>query len=78
MGSRISGVTLQNGKVVDSKLAAMYQKAGNSLTAMILVKYVSWNYGRDARGNALHLIRLTNGQGLLRTTAECRALHLCD
>ena len=41
------------------------------------VKYVSWNYGRDARGNALHLVRLTNGQGLLRTTAECRALHLC-
>ena len=35
IGSRISGVTLQNGKVVDSKLAAMYQRAGNSLIAMV-------------------------------------------
>ena len=33
IGSRIGGVTLQDGRVVDSKLAAMYQKAGNSLTA---------------------------------------------
>lgn len=37
------------------------------------VKYISWNYGRGPRG-MLHLVRLYNGQGLLKTSAEMVAL----
>jgi hypothetical protein len=40
------------------------------------IKYISWNYGRDGFGTTLHLIRLTNGQGLLRTSKEMVALGL--
>jgi hypothetical protein len=40
------------------------------------IKYISWNYGRGPWGT-LHLIRLRNGQGLLRYTSEMVALGLC-
>ncbi len=42
------------------------------------IKYVSWNYGRDSfTREPLHLIRLADGRGFLRTTSQCRAMRLC-
>jgi len=43
------------------------------------IKYVSWNYGRSADYPypLLHLVRLSDGRGLLRTTRQCQALGLC-
>jgi len=40
------------------------------------IKYISWNYGKKSDGQYMHLIRLTNGLGLLRTTEECIKLGL--
>jgi len=40
------------------------------------IKYVSWYYGRLSNGEAVHLIRLKNGQGILWTTKQCRAKGL--
>jgi hypothetical protein len=39
------------------------------------IKYISWNYGNGPFGK-LHLIRLTNGQGLLKTSKEMVVLGL--
>lgn len=39
------------------------------------IKYISFNYGIGP-GGRLHLIRLQNGQGLLRTNAQMIAMGL--
>ena len=40
------------------------------------IQYISWNYGKNRNGEMLHLIRLTNGQGLLKTSQEMVKLGL--
>lgn len=42
----------------------------------VQIKSINWNYGRNPRGQVIHLIRLKNGQGLLRTTPEMLSLGL--
>lgn len=42
------------------------------------IQYISWNYGRTRDGVKLHLIRLKNGQGLLRTDEEMVRLGLAE
>lgn len=46
------------------------------------IRYVSWYYGKTRScvhgEEPLHLIRLEDGRGLLRTTEECRKLGLCE
>lgn len=41
------------------------------------IKYISWNYGQGP-WEMLHLIRLQNGQGLLRTSSQMVALGLAQ
>lgn len=48
-----------------------------------LVKYISWNYGSIQRSvlagrERVHLIRLTDGRGLLRTDEEMVELGLAE
>lgn len=40
-----------------------------------LIAYVKWNYGSTREG-VLHLVRLKNGKGVLRTTNEMVTLGL--
>lgn len=40
------------------------------------IQYISWNYGRNRDKAMLHLIRLKNGQGLLKTDEEMVKLGL--
>lgn len=43
------------------------------------IKYISWNYGKVRTNNGMqvvHLIRLSDGRGLLRTDDEMVALGL--
>lgn len=42
------------------------------------IQYISWNYGIDRNKNTLHLIRLKNGQGLLKTSQEMIDLNLAE
>lgn len=49
------------------------------------IKYISWNYGEKyvtedgfSRKTSLHLIRLNDGRGLLRTSKEMVALGLAE
>jgi hypothetical protein len=43
------------------------------------IKYIKWNYGKQSNYpyEYLHLIRLYNGEGLIRTTSEMIRLGYC-
>lgn len=41
------------------------------------IKYITWDYG-TVNGNKIHLIRLTNGQGLIKTSEEMVRLGLAQ
>ena len=42
------------------------------------VQYIAWYYGRTRSGEALHLIRLADGRGLLRTDEQMVRLGLAE
>ena len=42
------------------------------------ISYISWNYGKNRNGENLHLIRLNDGRGLLKTDAEMVKLGLAN